>query len=838
MKQIISKGLNNVSRWMLLFTFCFTTFVASGVYKSLSVPTEKVWSGWMGNAWKTSGEAARLAENGQTLVQEFQANRSLYLDAMKMRILLPEVNLTVKGDEQSSPEIEAALYSADEGLVAEKTFDLTHYNSGDFLILPVQQKTTAGHSYKLEMRLKTEDSLKNSGYYVAFVKNTKEVPEMHCYIDGLLSEGNIAIAFRYYKTNLGEFYILLLRIAGLFLLQILILPWFRLWLTKDKKGIIRQITGLMFWIASPVVSFYLTQEMIGSNHLTFRKHFVAGLLIYYLAMGAVTALFRKVRISSGVFLCLMLLFPLANYYVYQFRGKPITIADLHSLGTAVEVAGEYTFSLSEKIGQYLILFWLYLVVMYYLQMLEFPRSGRMYAMRTGFLVVSVSGLLVVCTRYIDKTWIEGGDYWRLNEAYDEKGLLVMLSAQIDYMKVEMPEGYSMENIQAIADILKADEEDFAAENVNSSGQEDIVPENVIVIMNESLADLEMLGDIQTDIEVMPFLHSLNENVTKGQLHVPVFGGATSNTEYEFLTGHTTQFFPGDSIVYELFCGDPEYGLALQMKKQGYGTVAVHPSVPSNWNREKVYEEMGFDDFIHIENWETEYEKIRNYMSDWSAYNKLIALTEGKAEGEKLFIFCVTMQNHGGYTRESAVSFEPTVSLTYEQKYPLAEMYLSLVRESDAAFEKLINYYSDIKEPTMIVMFGDHQAAIEDAFYSELFKKDTSTMAMEEIQQRYVTPYVIWTNYKRGAKELDMSANYLGSYMLQEAGLELSMYNEFLLKLQKSIPIIGKNAVYTSEGKWNLPDELPKNYAEKMDIYRKIQYNIVLDRDHTVLELVS
>ena len=106
-----------------------------------------------------------------------------------------------------------------------------------------------------------------------------------------------------------------------------------------------------------------------------------------------------------------------------------------------------------------------------------------------------------------------------------------------------------------------------------------------------------------------------------------------------------------------------------------------------------------------------------------------------------------------------------------------------------------------------------------------------TKILKAIRNHYKMPSEI-------AKELDMSANYLGSYMLQEAGLELSMYNEFLLKLQKSIPIIGKNAVYTSEGKWNLTDELPKNYAEKMDIYRKIQYNIVLDRDHTVLELVS
>ncbi len=139
---------------------------------------------------------------------------------------------------------------------------------------------------------------------------------------------------------------------------------------------------------------------------------------------------------------------------------------------------------------------------------------------------------------------------------------------------------------------------------------------------------------------------------------------------------------------------------------------------------------------------------------------------------------------------------------------------------------------------MIVLFGDHQARIESEFFSELFGTDIGSMTMEEVQQRYITPYVIWTNYKRESRKIDMSSNYFGSYMLREAGLELSLYNRFLLMLQETMPIIGKNAVYTSEGKWYLPEKLPESYLEKMDIYKRLQYNIVFDREHIVLELVS
>ncbi len=163
------------------------------------------------------------------------------------------------------------------------------------------------------MCLKMGAALEGKGYYIAFVRNTKEVPEMRCTVDGVLAEGNIAIAFRYYRTRLKVFYILLLRTTIFFVLQILLLSCFRRWLTGEKRNTVRRILGLVFWIATPAISFYLTQEIIGINHITLKKYLIAGLLIYYLALGAVTVMFRKIRISSCIYLCLMMLFPVINF---------------------------------------------------------------------------------------------------------------------------------------------------------------------------------------------------------------------------------------------------------------------------------------------------------------------------------------------------------------------------------------------------------------------------------------------------------------------------------------------------------------------------------------------
>ena len=39
---------------------------------------------------------------------------------------------------------------------------------------------------------------------------------------------------------------------------------------------------------------------------------------------------------------------------------------------------------------------------------------------------------------------------------------------------------------------------------------------------------------------------------------------------------------------------------------------------------------------------------------------------------------------------------------------MAEQYLTLANETDQAFQMLVDYFSQQEEPTIILMFGDHQ----------------------------------------------------------------------------------------------------------------------------------
>ena len=102
-------------------------------------------------------------------------------------------------------------------------------------------------------------------------------------------------------------------------------------------------------------------------------------------------------------------------------------------------------------------------------------------------------------------------------------------------------------------------------------------------------------------------------------------------------------------------------------------------------------------------------------------------------------------------------------------------------------------------------------------------KDFGTLDLFQVQETYKTPYINWTNYPSESTKENMSTNYLGSYILEQAGLEMTVYNKFLLQLKEKLPIIGIGAVCDSEGNWYSMDSLPEEYAELIEEYKVLQY---------------
>ncbi len=379
--------------------------------------------------------------------------------------------------------------------------------------------------------------------------------------------------------------------------------------------------------------------------------------------------------------------------------------------------------------------------------------------------------------------------------------------------------------------------------------------NLICIMNETYSDLRVLGQLSTNKDYMPFTRSLTKNTIKGNLYMPVTGAGTSNSEFEFLTGNTIAFLTAGSNAYELYIKSQLPSLAYTLASQNYSRSALHVYYRTSWQRDVNYPLLGFERFDSIESfidnevideyrngnksfyafqeavnaqYPVENVLLRRFVSDNFDYKLLEKMYEERDTSKPFFVFNVTMQNHGSYD-SSYTNFDQQIKLTSaDEYYPAANRYLSLIYESDQAFKNLVEYFSKVKEPTIILMFGDHQPNIETEFVESLLGDEISKLSIEQSQKRFITPFIIWANYNIEESYIDkMSSNYLSTLLLQTAGLQTTKYNDYLSALYRYIPVIDSSGYITAEDEYYTFDQ-KSDYTDLLEGYEKIQYNNLFD----------
>ena len=607
--------------------------------------------------------------------------------------------------------------------------------------------------------------------------------------------------------------------------------------TREKSA---AVLGL-----SPAVMFAVFEAISGSLTDIRGIYLLLNLLFFYLVYLTVFAATNSMRISFIILNFIFTVWSLAEYYVLEFRGNPIMVWDILAFRTAVSVSGNYRYDLTlgPLCALIIILGWSALIWKFPFRLSSLKIRGISAAAAVGSCAIFFWGFYNVLIPKLD---IEI-NIWEPKTSYSQYGYMVATLRSAEYMKVDVPEGYSLNAVRQIQSEWeemeaagRAGEREKAAGKIASDAGDDsagkwemrwrtdsaVIPTNLICIMNESFSELRKVAPFETDIPYLEFYHSLEENCVKGDLYMPVFGATTANSEFEFLTGNSIAFAPKGTVPYQLYMKNPTYGLPRILKENGYRTVAIHANYATNWNRKAAYQALGFDEFLDFDSFEDP-PVIRSCVADLGDYQKIISLTEGKEKGEPLFIFDVTMQNHGGYEEE----YEARVHLTEIGGMPKTEQYLSLIRESDQALQYLLGYYSQVEEPTMIVLFGDHQPAVEEEFYETLYGTALDETAEEDYLRRYITPFLIWTNYETESMLGEaMSAQYLPAAVLQRANLPLSPFLYFVSGMYYTAPVIHPMGYYDGSLVWNSWD----GWKEKPEypVFRQfdfLQYHNMFDR---------
>lgn len=557
----------------------------------------------------------------------------------------------------------------------------------------------------------------------------------------------------------------------------------------------------------------LSQLIMNENINKLRvKALFLGIILYCMVVVVFYILCMNYVIANSLALIIILMLATINYYVFEFRGCELVANDFLSIRTAANVINEYRITISGPI----VYGWTLAFVLIYAMIfsLKFEKSEckkSKYRLRCGVLVIGMFvGFWILTNDMTVRSYSKYGTIYN--------GFYLNLALSFRSGHVKKPADYSESKISEL-------ENHILTKEINDTDAIDYP--NIIVVMNESFADLDVYSELYENEEILSYYNSLDSDIIKGYALSSVYGGGTPNSEYEFLSGNTMGFLPTGSIAYQQYVKESTYSLVGILKSLNYNCIAMHPYSGSGWMRTIVYPLLGFDNSYFIQNFPRE-NMIRDYVSDQEMYEQIIDKYENKASGQPLFLFGVTMQNHGGYDYIGD-DFEQTIFLSgMKKEYSDVEQYLSLLRASDEALKTMIEYFKTVDEKTIIVFYGDHQPNLDNTFYEAVYGGTFDTLNEQELM--YKVPFFVWANYDIEEKSIEMtSLNFLSNYLFEVAGIDMPAYNQFLLKVQEVIPAMNSQGYYSkSNEQFQTYSDAKGEEAEILNQYRILQYNAIFD----------
>lgn len=502
---------------------------------------------------------------------------------------------------------------------------------------------------------------------------------------------------------------------------------------------------------------------------------------------------------------------LANFFVWQFKNAAILPSDLFALGTAAAVAGGYSYTLRDPALFGLGFAFLANALACIAEapgpstkairpMVEYLKN---VGIALGFVAILAFSVIVPDYRYLGA----GVNYFWPLYTYRIHGTLLSFVAGCQDLIIRTPEGYTVEAAQALEDsYVDTFESTLASTSKRKVAvvQAESVKPNIVVIMDETFSDLSIYDELHAGYTGPEFFKTgLRDALESGKLAVSVYGGGTCNTEFEFLTGNSFGYLGQGKYPYSMYDLGEVPSLTQQLKSLGYYTTAMHPNYPSNWNRDTVYEDFGFDQFLSIDDFRGD-PYLHNGITDEATFDRALKILQTSDTPQ--FVFDVTMQNHSEYTRNN---IPDDLRVDYQPDYGDSELtsklneYLSCIKASDLALEKFVGQLRNLDEPTLVVFFGDHQpnfsADYNDAWFSD---KDE----LIHTQREYETVYTIWANYDvagadQSGTQQESSPAYLAAQLLYQAGLPLTDYQKAQLVARQTIPAINAFGTLGTDGKW-------------------------------------
>ena len=311
------------------------------------------------------------------------------------------------------------------------------------------------------------------------------------------------------------------------------------------------------------------------------------------------------------------------------------------------------------------------------------------------------------------------------------GATLMWVGALKHLPVTLDPGRDLQSFGLIGSLVRYWQEEGAndpqrfAEKLNgiqvqpraSRSQKDA---HIVAVQCESFFDARRVFD-GVSPAVLKNFDALSKSASQaGRLNVPAWGANTVRTEFAFLSGIAPaalgvhQFNPYRKLAR---FGVPT--IASELKKQGYRTICVHPFSAKFYDRDKVFPALGFDEFIDIAAFVSA-DRSGPYIGDAAVAKKVSELLA--VATVPLFIFVITMENHGPLHQERAA--EGDQARLYVDAppdgYDEFTVYLRHLQHTDAMLGTIYDALQATSRRGWLCAYGDHVPILSGVYDASAF----------------------------------------------------------------------------------------------------------------------
>lgn len=300
--------------------------------------------------------------------------------------------------------------------------------------------------------------------------------------------------------------------------------------------------------------------------------------------------------------------------------------------------------------------------------------------------------------------------------------------------------------------------------------------NVMVIHLESIQNFLVNLKVQ-GTEITPNINKLtSEGMYFTNFYPQISVGTSSDTEFTL----NTSLMPALSgAVFTSYYDRTYESLEHILSDKGYYTFSMHANKASMWNRGKMHQNLGYQEFYSKDYYSvTEETTVGLGLSDVEFFKQSITYLKDIESNNKNYIGTMLMlSNHTPFddlshylpldlsatiTKKDETGKSVTETIDYLENKKMGN-YLKSAHYADYALGTFFDLIeeNDLFDNTLFVFYGDHEAKLSKSEFNYLYNFDLTTGALlTEDDENYVnydyyanelnknTPLIFWTKNKK------------------------------------------------------------------------------------------